>query len=139
MKVGEKEVLFLLAKNPVGLNQALRQVVHARPPALLIVLNDHFADGRDVSWIWDADLEMLAGQVPVVIASGTRAEDMALRLRYAGIEAFCEKRLAAALSLGLEKAGSGEALYILPTYTALLETREFLARAGHVRHFWEKV
>ena len=101
---------------------------------LWIALNDRIADGRDVSWIWDADFELLAGRVRRAMCSGTRAEEMALRLKYAGIDAQVVDvdrdlgRLAG--RRGGVANGDGRPLYALPTYTALLELRDLLADRG---------
>ena len=141
--VGDKKILLTLVKNPVGFTEVIRTICSERvDKTLLICLNDNFADGRDVSWIWDADIELIAenpGLVHTVIASGLRAWDMALRLKYAGIseEKICvEHDLDKALEMGLGQVGPGETLYILPTYTALLEIRENIRGRSHAREFW---
>ena len=85
--VAGRETRILLVKNPAGANEVLRTL--ALEPGshdLLGVLNDNTADGHDVSWIWDADFELLAGRVRLATCSGTRAPELALRLKYAGIE-----------------------------------------------------
>ena len=132
--VGGHELAILLVKNPTGANEVLRTL--ALEPGeidLLAVLNDNIADGRDVSWIWDADLELLAGGVRRVVCSGTRAPELALRLKYAGI---AEDRLEVVddLEQGLDRVLAGAApdarLYAMPTYTAMLALRELLARRG---------
>ncbi|MGI8750317.1 MAG: DUF1727 domain-containing protein, partial [Thermoleophilaceae bacterium] len=99
---------------------------------LWLALNDRIADGRDVSWIWDADFELLAGRVRTVTCSGTRAEEMALRLKYAEIEAetLVDRRLGPSLDAALADGDAGRPLYALPTYTALIELREMLAQRG---------
>jgi UDP-N-acetylmuramyl tripeptide synthase len=82
-----RELRILLIKNPAGANEVLRTL--ALEPGehdVLGVLNDHIADGRDVSWIWDADFELLAGRIRRATCSGTRAADLAARLKYAGID-----------------------------------------------------
>lgn len=107
---------------------------------LLIVINDKIADGTDVSWLWDANFEQLAGRVARVVVSGTRAEDMAVRLKYAGVEPArieIEPALGAALDRVLASAPVDQPLYLLPTYTAMLELREELVRRGLARPFWE--
>lgn len=84
---GAREMRILLVKNPAGANEVLRTL--ALEPGehdLLGVLNDQIADGRDVSWIWDADFEQLEGRVRQAICSGSRAADLATRLKYAGID-----------------------------------------------------
>jgi len=101
------------------------------------VLNDGIADGRDVSWVWDADFELLAGQVKRITCSGTRAAELALRLKYAGVDPerlAVEPDLARGLDGALE-AGTGP-LYVLPTYTALLSLRDLLSDRGHAPRYW---
>ena len=130
VSVAGREVSILLVKNPAGANEVLRTL--ALEPGehdVLAVLNDRIADGRDVSWIWDADFELLAGHVRRAVCSGTRAAEMALRLKYAGIapdRIVVTESLARALDDAVE-AGSGP-LYALPTYTAMLELREQLVQ-----------
>jgi UDP-N-acetylmuramyl tripeptide synthase len=136
-----RAVQTILAKNPAGLNQVLRALV-AEPERrnLLFFLNDDIADGRDVSWIWDVDFEMLAGHIGILLASGRRAADMALRLKYAGLdpdpalESNVERALARALSLTPELG----TLYVVPTYTAMLQVRRILARWARRPQFWEE-
>ncbi len=134
------ELQILLIKNPAGANEILRTL--ALEPGqldLLAILNDHTADGRDVSWIWDADFELLADHVGQVTCAGTRAAELALRMKYAGIpedRIAVVEGLAAALDRALVGASEGR-LYALPTYTALLELRQELARRGHAGRFWE--
>jgi UDP-N-acetylmuramyl tripeptide synthase len=130
--VGGRQVSILLIKNPAGANEVLRTLtLEDGELDLWIALNDKIADGRDISWIWDADFEVLAGRVRRVTCSGTRAEEMALRLKYAGIDAQLdvERDLADALDSAVSMA-AGEHVYALPTYTALLELRDLLADRG---------
>jgi hypothetical protein len=91
-----------------------------------------------VSWIWDADFEVLAGRVRRAVCAGTRAEEMALRLKYAGIDAdlIVERDLERSLDRAVAGAGDGR-LYALPTYTALLELRDLLSRRGLARRWSE--
>jgi UDP-N-acetylmuramyl tripeptide synthase len=107
---------------------------------LLAILNDRTADGRDVSWVWDADFEMLAGRVRRVTCAGTRAAEMAVRLKYAGVPTdrlHVVPGVSPALDDAIARADSGR-LYVLPTYTALLELRGELASRGHAVPFWER-
>src|SRR5207248_4608490 len=100
LRVGGREVAILLVKNPAGANEVLRTLtLEDGRLDLWIALNDGIADGRDVSWIWDADFELLRGRVRRVTCAGTRAEEMALRLKYAGVEAVpaVERDLGASL------------------------------------------
>jgi len=107
---------------------------------LLLFLNDGIADGRDISWIWDADYELVAEQTASVVASGTRAEELALRLKYADFRAqpAIVHDAQAALDAALAQTPAGETLYVVPTYTAMLEVRELLAHRGGKQRFWEE-
>jgi lipid II isoglutaminyl synthase (glutamine-hydrolysing) len=136
-----RELRILLIKNPAGANEVLRTL--ALEPGehdLLGILNDQIADGRDVSWIWDADFELLAGRVRRVTCSGSRAADLATRLKYAGVEPsriVVQGELREALG---EAASSGaqapQPLYALPTYTAMLALRELLVARGDASSAW---
>jgi UDP-N-acetylmuramyl tripeptide synthase len=133
-------VQVFLGKNPAGLNQVLRTI--AAVPGekhLLFLLNDDVADGRDVSWIWDADFELIAADAALTVVSGRRAEDMALRLKYAGFPPGLPvvADVAGALSLALKSTPDGDSLYVVPTYTAMLEVRELLAGRAGASHYWE--
>jgi len=128
-----RDVLILLVKNPAGANEVLRTItLEDGQLDLWLALNDRIADGRDVSWIWDADFELLAGRVASLTCSGTRAEEMALRLKYAGIEArpLVDRDLATSLDAAVERGDRSRPLLALPTYTALLELRGELAERG---------
>jgi UDP-N-acetylmuramyl tripeptide synthase len=133
-------VSILLIKNPAGANEVLRTLLLESERGgidLWIALNDRIADGRDVSWIWDADFELLAGAVRRVVCSGTRAPEMALRLKYAGWPAEAiEVVPGIGSSLDAAVAGSEGRLFALPTYTALLELRKLLADRGLAKEFW---
>lgn len=136
-----RQLFLALVKNPVGFNQVLSTIL--REPGekgLMIVINDLFADGTDVSWLWDVDFEMLVGRVRFAVASGLRAEDMAVRLKYAGVDPgliAVESDTSRALQQALQSTPAGDTLYLLPTYTAMLEVRGKLAAAGHLPPFWE--
>ncbi len=152
--IGAGRVSILLIKNPAGANEVLRTLKLESSSQLAttigdncelvegidlwIALNDRIADGRDVSWVWDADFEMLSGAVRRVTCAGTRAPEMALRLKYAGwpeesiaVEPDIEASLDAAVA-----ASSGR-LFALPTYTALMELRKLLADRGLAKEFWQ--
>jgi lipid II isoglutaminyl synthase (glutamine-hydrolysing) len=134
-----RRLSILLIKNPAGANEVLRTLTLEEGELdLWIALNDNIADGRDISWIWDADFEVLIGHARRVTCSGTRAEEMALRLKYAGIDAELdvERDLAGSLDRALAKA-AGEQVYALPTYTALLELRDLLADRGLAKRWSE--
>ena len=80
-----KRTLIQLIKNPIGANEVLKTV--DLNSDILIAINDNYADGRDVSWLWDADFDLLMKTKNKITVSGTRARDMALRLKYAGVPA----------------------------------------------------
>jgi lipid II isoglutaminyl synthase (glutamine-hydrolysing) len=134
-----RQVSILLVKNPAGANEVLRTLtLEDGRHDLWLALNDRIADGRDVSWIWDADFEVLAGRVRRATCSGTRAEEMALRLKYAGVDAelAVDRDLERSLDDAVARADGGR-LYALPTYTALLELRDLLARRGLAKRWSE--
>ncbi len=143
IEVGGRPVSILLIKNPAGANEVLRTLrqeaeLDGEPLELWLALNDGIADGRDVSWIWDADFELLDGIAARIMCAGSRAAEMALRLKYAGCpEAIIEvePRVGPALDRALA-SGSGR-LFALPTYTALIELRTLLTRRGLAREYWE--
>ena len=161
VELDERTVYLALAKNPTGLNQVVRLLAaeadRTGPLSLLIALNDLDADGRDVSWIWDADLEELSrpGRVRTVVVSGRRAADLAVRLKYAGLHGpratdhrpratdhrpptavVVERDLGLALDQAVRHTPAGGTLHVVPTYTALLELRGLLTRRGALRPYW---
>jgi UDP-N-acetylmuramyl tripeptide synthase len=138
--IDSSQLSILLIKNPAGANEVLRTLMLEAGEEKLdlwLGLNDRIADGRDVSWIWDADFELLAGGVRRVVCAGTRAPEMALRLKYAGwpersIEVVPE--IEGSLDRALSE--TPKRLFALPTYTALLELRKLLADRGLAKEFW---
>lgn len=125
-RLGGRDVLLNLAKNPTGFNQNLKIVEADRGPKMVaFFINDQVADGRDISWIWDIDFEELADQPDtVVFAGGSRAHDLTVRLKYAGIEAAVIEniedafaRLGALTAAGVLPADA--AVYAIANYTAL--------------------
>jgi UDP-N-acetylmuramyl tripeptide synthase len=136
-----RELRILLVKNPAGANEVLRTL--ALEPGehdILGVLNDKIADGRDVSWIWDADFELLAGRVRSFTCSGSRSAELAVRIKYAGIEP-ARIRVRGDLRVALDdaaadRAGRDAPLYALPTYTAMLTLRELLVARGEASSSW---
>ncbi len=147
-----QSLLMALVKNPVGFNEVLRMLFpkansleagSAAPKYLLIIINDLTADGRDVSWLWDVDFEALAepGAVAAVYTSGIRAADMALRLKYAGLDPEAVRsasRVDEALDAAVRALPAGETLYVLPTYTSMLQFRKLLHSRGWVQsQFWQ--
>jgi lipid II isoglutaminyl synthase (glutamine-hydrolysing) len=140
LSVAGRDVSILLVKNPVGANEVLRTLtLEDGQIDVWLALNDRIADGRDVSWIWDADFELLAGRVRRATCAGTRAEEMALRLKYAGIDApiAVERDLERSLDAAVADRDGGVPLYALPTYTALLDLRDMLADRGEAKRWSE--
>ena len=141
IEVSGKPVSILLIKNPAGANEVLRTLTLESSDGgidLWLALNDRIADGRDVSWIWVAYFELLSGGVRRVICSGTRAPEMALRLKYAGWpEESIEVMEPIAGSLDAALAAAPERLFALPTYTALLELRTLLTNRGLAADYWQ--
>jgi len=139
--VGDRRLLMLLIKNPAGANEAVRTLVEGGAPRVAVVaLNDAIADGRDVSWIWDVDFEPLLAGLETLVATGTRAAELALRFAYGGLDRSrieVVPSLADALDRGLELTPSGGELTVLPTYTAMLALRRIVAGRGHVANYWE--
>lgn len=133
-------VRMILVKNPAGCNQAL-SFLRTVPGDYLPVfcLNDNTADGTDISWIWDTDYELLlqARQFERIVIWGGRAEELALRLKYAGAG---EESIVRASSLdelvGIMSA-SGLPVYALPNYTSMIELRGELGRICGKKKFWE--
>ncbi len=141
IEVSGKPVSILLIKNPAGANEVLRTLTLESDNGgidLWLALNDRIADGRDVSWIWDADFELLAGSVRRVVCAGTRAPEMALRLKYAGWpESAIEVIDPIEGSLDAAVSAAPDRLFALPTYTALLELRTLLADRGLAADYWQ--
>lgn len=189
VQIEGRTVRLLLAKNPTGFNEVLRTLFSSGASRhVLFVLNDNIADGRDVSWIWDIDFEWVVQQTATLVVAGTRALDLALRLKYAGVEEQdmtivtstplrtmkrepVDKRIkqvargarlpllankainapeqeaypqdqrrygiAEALNTVVRQTPVGETLFIVPTYTGLLEIHQELERRGLTPHYWE--
>jgi UDP-N-acetylmuramyl tripeptide synthase len=136
-----RAAVLLLAKNPTGFNEVLRTAIQfGQATSFLIALNDRIADGQDVSWIWDVDFEQLKGVAQHIVISGDRALDLRVRLKYADIpadrlEVVTDWR--GALKRAAEATPAGQTLFVLPTYTAMLELRAVLTRDGALRPYWQ--
>lgn len=143
IEIDGKKVQIFLSKNPTSFNQSLRTISELKAQNILLVLNDRIPDGRDVSWIWDIDTEDLIRKNINIIINGDRAYDMGLRLKYSSSYEFLisnfqfsikilnfkfqiEADLKKAITLGIEQTPKSETLYILPTYSAMLEVRKIL-------------
>ncbi len=216
VQVEGRTVRLLLAKNPTGFNEVLRTLFSADTQRhVLFILNDNIADGRDISWIWDVDFERIVGQVATLVVGGTRSLDLAIRLKYAGIDPgqmtvippaalrslrrllaqtapggkrgaptpsayrgkFLQSRrekepegqeeagasgasgavaemaaeagtaasekttrpygIAEAFDSAIRQTPAGETLFVVPTYTGLLEIHRLLEQRGLTPHYWE--
>ncbi|MBU1085348.1 MAG: MurT ligase domain-containing protein [Candidatus Beckwithbacteria bacterium] len=129
-KLKNLKTKILLVKNPTGYNvilETLTQNKNFKTSPLLLILNDNIADGTDISWIWDVHFNYLKYQKAPIIVSGTRANDLKLRLKYAGIQP-ARTVLAGSIKKALKILSNqpGSSAYILPTYTALLKLRKIL-------------
>lgn len=128
-----KEILIQLIKNPAGASQAVRAAATDSNGRLLIAINDNYADGRDVSWLWDAEFEELANHRGPFLVSGLRCHDMAIRLKYGGIRStdiIVEPALDVALDRAIDLLEPNQTLWLLPTYTCLLELQKIFKARG---------
>lgn len=138
--INGRRIKIFLSKNPTGFNESIRTIKELVAKNVLLVLNDRIPDGRDVSWIWDVDIEDLVNEKINIIISGDRTYDMALRVKYTNssktqpfgnasgenskLKIF--EKLNEAISEGLKTMDDKETLYILATYSAMLEVRKIL-------------
>jgi UDP-N-acetylmuramyl tripeptide synthase len=125
-----KKIRLFLSKNPTGFNESLRTIKELGAEHIMFILNDRIPDGHDVSWIWDTDIENILTGSEHISSAGDRAYDMALRLKYAHpvvkhVDTYFPK-LADGLESALSAVPPDGTLFILPTYTAMLETRKII-------------
>ena len=113
--INGKNAIIQLIKNPTGANEVLKTV--NKNSNILIAINDNYADGRDMSWLWDTDFEILKGCSNPIITSGNRAYDIATRLKYAGIENI---KVITNIDDAIKKVTQNDNVTILPSYTVLL-------------------
>ena len=137
--VAGKKLFLALAKNPTGFNELIRTIFTGRKKRYaFIAVNDLIADGKDVSWLWDVDFELMKGKVEKVWVSGMRATDMNLRLKYADIKVEgYNSNITQALESAYTNIPQGETLFVFPTYTPMLEIKKFLSEKGYGGKFWE--
>lgn len=127
--VNNKKVKIILSKNPTGFNQSIDTMLQMpdKKKDILIALNDLIVDGKDISWIWDVDFEKLLPMMKHLTITGTRVKDLAVRMKHAGAkDILFINDFKKALQTALEKINKTETLYILPTYSAMLEVRKIL-------------
>ena len=129
LMIDDKPFLLLLVKNPSGFNQIVHTyLTDSEPSNVLVGINDNYADGRDVSWLWDVDIESLSSTPHSYSTTGNRGFDMALRLQYADIESDTNSSISDALELAVSMATPEKQTYLVMTYTAMLEVRKQLSR-----------
>jgi UDP-N-acetylmuramyl tripeptide synthase len=139
-----RQMRLLLAKNPAGFDEVIRTADEfAQPKTVVIAINDLIADGRDVSWLWDVDFERFSKMAsqPQVVVTGRRAADMAVRLKYAGIDTgrvLVEPDFEVALQRAAEDTEDGNEVLIFPTYTAMLALRKVAEKWGAVQEYWKQ-
>ena len=140
-KLGKAGTRMMLVKNPAGCNQVIEFLENIKEKFILVVcLNDRGADGTDISWIWDADFEglrSLGSRLDQVVVSGDRASDMRVRIKYAGIPdgRIRVQRDYEELVKWIEKQDMP--VFLMPTYTAMLELRQVVIRHCGGADFWE--
>lgn len=131
IKFKDKIIKIVLTKNPIGLTEVIKSISHdKRRKSVLLILNDNPADGQDVSWIWDAGISKFKGikNLKKLNFSGKRAEDMALRLKYADIpteSVEIDDNIQESIKKAVDEENV-EISYILPTYTAVFQTRDIV-------------
>lgn len=124
-KYHDKDLKIFLIKNPTGCTEVIKHLVKDKEASFVVALNDDYADGRDVSWIWDAEFDHLASLNSKIYCTGHRAKDISVRLKYAGIPTEnieVDENLMAAIDKAVDEAK--QTVYLLPTYTALLEVNK---------------
>jgi UDP-N-acetylmuramyl tripeptide synthase len=129
IKIEDKNIQLFLSKNPTSFNESLRTIAGNNAANLLIVLNDRIPDGTDVSWIWDIDFESLIKKNMNLYLAGDRVYDLALRIKYSDVNILEEnifENLSEAIGKGMLETKANETFYILPTYSAMLETRKII-------------
>ena len=140
-----RQLTLTLAKNPTGFNEILRMLrATAFDGTVMVGINDLDADGRDVSWLWDVDFEQLAERGLPVLTVGIRGDDMAVRMAYAGTpEDLLDSRTTGepfnvVIDHLLAESRPGDEIFVLLTYTAMLQLRAELVERGVVEPFWEQ-
>ena len=142
IRAGERQVMLAFVKNPTSYNATMREVLQ-RPGRkhVLAAHSNTVVDGEDFAWLWDVDLEQLVRQLGSLTISGTRAEEVALRFKYAGADPAVMQVIpdrAAAFDKALTGTPPGESLYIFAGYTPMRELRSIMQRRGWVPPFWEE-
>lgn len=139
--INDTDIRMILIKNPAGCNQVLNFLSNLTEPALFIVaLNDRFADGTDISWIWDVDFEKLnniSDMLTGVWVTGRRADEMAMRMKYTGLPTEKIRVIKDYNELIAQAVAQDAPVYLMPTYTAMLDIREIFSKSYGFKEFWE--
>lgn len=140
IKIDDKDVKIILVKNPAGYDEAINTITLSNSNSdMTFLLNDNYADGRDVSWIWDVNFEKLKViNMDKIIISGIRLYDMAIRLKVAGLDEnkfiLCKDYEEV---LSQIKSSNNKTIYVLATYTAMISFRKFLLNKGYIKNMWQ--
>jgi UDP-N-acetylmuramyl tripeptide synthase len=136
-----RTIILAFAKNPTSYNTTLRALAtEDEPRQLLIAASNTLVDGEDFGWLWDVDFESMAPRVERAIVSGTRADELANRLKYAGLsprKMVAVEDRAAALDAALHGLPVGGRLVVLSSYTPMLEIRDQMRKRGWTGRFWD--
>lgn len=139
--LGATRARMMLVKNPAGFNQVINLIANDEGEyQLAFLLNDRFADGTDISWIWDVDFETLARhseRFTRVLVGGVRADDMAVRLKYAGFDSQRLEIMRKDDDLLDVLSSSETPTFIMPTYTAMFDLRSAISKRAEVKAFYE--
>ncbi len=139
---GDRIVYLSFVKNPTSFNLMLRLIAqHPGQKHLLLAASHTLVDGEDFSWLWDVDVEAVAGNIADVVCSGNRPDELVMRLKYADvptdhITSIIDRETA--LDAALKNAGPGGTLYIMSSYTPTIELRRIMSKRGWVKQFWEE-
>ena len=140
-ELGSRGAKMMLVKNPAGCNQVLEFLQNIKEQFVLVIsLNDRTGDGKDISWIWDTEFELLCalgGRLEKIIVSGDRAADMCLRLKYAGIDRRFVETEQDCDALVQRMSRQDKPIFIMPTYSAMLDIRQAIVRSCGGSNFWE--
>jgi len=142
IRAGDRRVMLAFVKNPTSYNTTMREVL--RQPGRKHILAAHsntVVDGEDFAWLWDVELEQLVPQMASLTVSGTRAEEVALRFKYAGADPATMQVIpdrAAALDMALAGTPSAEPLCVFAGYTPMRELRNVMQHRGWVPPFWKE-
>lgn len=135
LHIKDKNITVALVKNPSGFMSNLETFVkQGQPQLILFVVNDKFADGRDVSWLWDVDFKPFISSKTILRTSGIRGYDIALRLKHDNFDVSITTDISAAIQSVI--ASEFKEIVIIPTYTALFEVRDALSKYGRVARIW---